>query len=138
MEANLHWTGGMQFVCEAGSGHAVVIDGPPDIGGRNSGVRPMEMILMGLGGCASVDVIHILKKARQNVSDVDVKLIAERADTDPKVFTKINLHFVVKGEGLSEKQVSRAVSLSSEKYCSASIMLRGSVDITHSHEVISE
>jgi putative redox protein len=136
MEANLHWTGGMQFVCEADSGHAVVIDGPPDIGGRNSGVRPMEMILMGLGGCASVDVVHILNRARQNVENVDVKVSADRAETDPKVFTKINLHFAVKGEGLSEKQVARAVSLSAEKYCSASIMLRPSVDITHSHEIV--
>lgn len=136
MQANLRWQGGMQFVAEADSGHALVIDGPPDMGGRNTGVRPMEMILMGLGGCTAIDVVHILKKARQTVEDVDVQLQAERADTDPKVFTKINVHFVVKGQGLKEKQVARAVELSAEKYCSASIMLRGSVEITHSHEIV--
>jgi len=136
MQANLRWQGGMQFVAEADSGHALVIDGPPDMGGRNTGVRPMEMILMGLGGCTAIDVVHILKKARQAVEDVDVQLQAERADTDPKVFTKINVHFVVKGQGLKEKQVARAVELSAEKYCSASIMLRGSVEITHSHEIV--
>ncbi|MDD9892855.1 MAG: OsmC family protein [Gammaproteobacteria bacterium] len=136
MEANLRWQGGMQFLAEADSGHALVLDGPPDLGGRNTGVRPMEMILMGLGGCTGVDVVHILKKSRQAVEDVEVKLSAERADTDPKVFTKIHVHFLVKGDKLNPKHVSRAVELSAEKYCSASLMLRGSVEITHSHEII--
>ena len=135
MKTQLRWQGGMQFLAEADSGHALVMDGPPDLGGRNTGVRPMEMILMGLGGCTGVDVVHILKKSRQNVEDVDVKLSAERADTDPKVFTKIHVHFVVKGEGLSEKHVARAVELSAEKYCSASLMLRATVEITHSYEL---
>lgn len=135
MEANLRWQGGMQFLAEADSGHALVMDGPPDLGGRNTGVRPMEMILMGLGGCTGIDVVHILKKSRQAVDDVEVKLNAERADTDPKVFTKIHVHFVVKGENLNEKHVARAVDLSAEKYCSASLMLRASVEITHSYEM---
>ena len=126
----------MQFLAEADSGHAMVMDGPPDLGGRNTGVRPMEMILMGLGGCTAIDVVHILKKSRQQVEDVDVQLQAERADTDPKVFTKINVHFVVKGTDLKEKHVARAVELSAEKYCSASIMLRASVEITHSYEIV--
>lgn len=137
MEANLRWQGGMQFLAEADSGHALVLDGPPDLGGRNTGVRPMEMILMGLGGCTGVDVVHILKKSRQAVADVEVKLSAERAETDPKVFTKIHVHFLVKGDNLNEKHVARAVELSAEKYCSASLMLRGSVEITHSHEIIA-
>jgi putative redox protein len=136
MEANLRWQGGMQFLAEADSGHALVLDGPPDLGGRNTGVRPMEMILMGLGGCTGVDVVHILKKSRQAVDGVEVKLSAERADTDPKVFTKIHVHFLVKGEKLNPKHVARAVELSAEKYCSASLMLRGSVEITHSHEIV--
>lgn len=136
MEANLRWQGGMQFLAEADSGHALVLDGPPDLGGRNTGVRPMEMILMGLGGCTGVDVVHILKKSRQAVEDVEVKLSAERADTDPKVFTKIHVHFLVKGDALNPKHVARAVELSAEKYCSASLMLRSSVDITHSHEIV--
>lgn len=137
MEANLRWQGGMQFLAEADSGHALVLDGPPDLGGRNTGVRPMEMILMGLGGCTGVDVVHILKKSRQAVADVEVKLSAERAETDPKVFTKIHVHFLVKGDNLSEKHVARAVELSAEKYCSASLMLRGSVEISHSHEIVA-
>lgn len=136
MEANLRWQGGMQFLAEADSGHALVMDGPPDLGGRNTGVRPMEMILMGLGGCTGVDVVHILKKSRQAVEDVEVKLSAERAETDPKVFTKIHVHFLVKGDNMNPKHVARAVELSAEKYCSASLMLRGSVDITHSHEIV--
>jgi putative redox protein len=123
------------FIGETGSGHAVVIDGPPDLGGRNLGPRPMELILQGLGGCTAIDVIHILKKARQNVSDCVIELSAERAETDPKVFTRIHIHFIVSGKELSEKQVERAIQLSAEKYCSASIMLGKSVAITHDYEV---
>lgn len=136
MQARIKWVENACYVAESGSGHAVVIDGPPDIGGRNLGVRPMELLLMGVGSCSSVDVVHILKKSRQAVTDCVCELQAERADTDPKVFTKIHMHFKVSGDGLKENQVARAVQLSAEKYCSASIMLgKGGVTITHSHEI---
>lgn len=135
MQARVKWIEDAAWVGETGSGHGIVIDGPPDIGGRNLGVRPMELILLGVGSCSAMDVIHILKKARQPVDDVVIELKGERADTDPKVFTDIHLHFKVIGEGLSERQVARAVQLSAEKYCSASIMLQASVNITHSHEI---
>ena len=138
MQATVKWVDGVQFVAESGSGHAVVIDGPPEFGGRNMGVRPMEMVLMGLGGCSSFDVISILKKSRQQVVSCEAQLQAERAESEPKVFTKINLHFIVKGHALKESVVQRAVDLSAEKYCSASIMLsQGGVEITHSVEIIN-
>ncbi len=125
------------FLAESGSGHTVVMDGPPEAGGRNLGIRPMEMVLIGLGGCSSFDVVSILKKSRQPVEGCETFLEAERADTEPKVFTRIHLHFVVRGRGLKEAQVRRAVELSAEKYCSASIMLaRGGVSITHDYEII--
>ena len=125
------------FLGESGSGHVVVMDGPPEAGGRNLGVRPMEMVLIGLGGCSNFDVVSILKKARQPVESCEAFLEAERADEDPKVFTKIHLHFVVKGRGLKEPQVKRAVDLSAEKYCSASIMLeRAGVEISHDYEIV--
>lgn len=137
MQARIKWVDGAMFVGESGSGHSVVMDGPPDHGGRNLGIRPMEMLLIGLGGCASFDVVDILKKARQPVADCVAELEAERADTVPAVFTRIRLHFVVSGRGLKVKQVARAVQLSAEKYCSASKMLEaGGVDIQHSHEVV--
>lgn len=137
MKARIQWTGETLFLAESGSGHAVVMDGPPEYGGRNLGPRPMEMLLMGLGGCSSFDVINILKKARQPVESCEAFLEAERAEEDPKVFTSIHLHFVVKGRGLKEAQVKRAVELSAEKYCSASIMLgRAGVAITHDYELI--
>lgn len=121
---------------ESGSGHVVVMDGPPEYGGRNLGVRPMEMLLLGMGGCTSFDVMSILKKARQPVEHCEAFLEAERASEDPKVFTKIHVHFVVKGRGLKEAQVKRAVELSAEKYCSASIMLGAAgVAITHDYEI---
>jgi putative redox protein len=135
MKARIKWVEDLMFIGETGSGHVVVIDGPPDLGGRNLGPRPMELILQGLGGCTAIDVIHILKKARQNVSDCVIELSAERAETDPKVFTRIHIHFIVSGKELSEKQVERAIALSAEKYCSASIMLGKSVAITHDYEV---
>lgn len=135
MKARIKWLQDMTYVAEAGSGHAIVVDGPPDLGGRNLGVRPMELLLMGLGSCSAVDVVHILKKARQPVLDCEVQLEAERADDAPRVFTRIHMHFVVTGKDLSEKHVSRAVSLSSEKYCSASVMLSHSVEIKHSFEI---
>ena len=123
MKARIQWAGEAMFLGESGSGHVVVMDGPPDHGGRNLGVRPMEMVLIGLGGCTNFDVVSILKKARQPVESCEAFLEAERADEEPKVFTKIHVHFVVKGRGLKEAQVKRAVELSAEKYCSASIML---------------
>ena len=129
--------GQLQFSGTADSGHAVTIDGPPDIGGENAGFRPMEMILLGVGGCASFDVMSMLQKSRQQVLDCRVEIEAERADAVPAVFTRIHLHFVVTGHNLKEKQVQRAVSLSAEKYCSASIMLAGAgVEITHSYELL--
>lgn len=138
MQATVKWVDGVQFVAESGSGHAVVMDGPPEFGGRNMGVRPMEMVLMGLGGCSSFDVINILQKSRQQVVSCEAQLQAERAETEPKVFTKINLHFVVKGHELKPSVVQRAVDLSAEKYCSASIMLsNGGVEITHSLEILA-
>lgn len=136
MEARVRWLDGASFVAETGSGHALVIDGPPEIGGRNLGPRPMEMMLLGVGSCSCVDVIHILKKARQSVEDCEVALQAERAETDPKVFTKIHMTFTVSGRGMKPAQVERAVQLSAEKYCSASLMLQASVEITHSCQII--
>jgi len=136
MKAKIKWVEEMTFVGESGSGHSVLMDGPPEHGGRNLGVRPMEMMLLGLGGCTSFDVMHILKKARQSVADCVVELEAERAETEPKVFTRIHVHFIVSGHGLKESQVKRAVELSAEKYCSASIMLaRAGVEITHDYEI---
>ncbi|SFF48865.1 putative redox protein [Fontimonas thermophila] len=136
MEARVKWIGQASFVAESGSGHAIVVDGPPEIGGRNLGPRPMELLLMGVGACSAVDVTLILNKARQQVSDCWVELKAQRADTDPKVFTAIHLHFVVVGRDLAEHHVRRAVELSAEKYCSASIMLgRAGVTITHDYEI---
>jgi putative redox protein len=136
MQAVVKWIDNVLFVGESGSGHAVVMDGPEDHGGRNLGVRPMEMLLLGMGGCASFDVINILRKARQQVSDCRAELHAERAEEVPAVFTRINIHFVVRGAGLKEAQVKRAVELSADKYCSASIMLaRAGVEIVHSYRI---
>lgn len=136
MKATIKWAGDVKFEAESGSGHTVIIDGPPDHGGKNQGVRPMELMLLGVGGCASFDVVHILKKSRQDVTDCVAQVEAERVDDVPAVFSKIHLHFVVKGNGLKEAQVKRAVELSAEKYCSASIMLsKGGVEISHSYEI---
>src|SRR5690606_38589286 len=130
---------GAMFLAESGSGHAVVMDGPPDHGGRNMGPRPMEMLLLGLGGCSSFDVMSILQKARQDVSDCRVDITAERADAVPAVFTRIQLNFTVEGRNLKEAQVKRAVELSAEKYCSASIMLEaGGVEISHSYTIVQK
>jgi len=137
VEAKITWRGDAAFEAKSGSGHSVLMDGPADHGGKNMGPRPMEMLLMGLGGCSSFDVMSILKKSRQKVSDCVCALSAERADEVPAVFTKIHLHFQVSGSGLKESLVARAVSLSAEKYCSASIMLEaGGVEITHDYEII--
>lgn len=138
MNVRVKWLDHMSFVGESGSGHSVVMDGAPADGGRNLGVRPMEMVLLGLGGCATFDVVLILKRARQQVEDCQVLIEAERADDIPKVFTKINIVFQVKGKNLSEKQVAKAVNMSADKYCSVSRMLEHSVEITHSYEIIED
>lgn len=135
MHIRVKWIDGVSFVGESQSGHAVVLDGAPENGGRNIGMRPMEMLLIGMGGCTSFDVVTILKKARQPIVDCEAEIEAERADEVPKVFTKIHVHFVITGNNLSETQVERAVKLSAEKYCSASIMLSKSVEITHDFEI---
>lgn len=138
MHATVKWVDGAQFIGESGSGHSIVMDGPPDHGGRNLGVRPMEMLLLGLGGCSTFDVMSILTKARQAVTDCRVELEAERAEGVPSPFTKIHMQFIVTGKELKDTQVKRAVELSATKYCSASIMLEaGGVEITHSYEIRS-
>ena len=135
MHATVKWLDGVAFVGESGSGHAVVLDGAPAAGGRNVGMRPMEALLIGLGACSAFDVVAILRKARQQVSDCRVELEAERADAVPAVFTRVHMQFVVTGTELRESAVRRAVDLSAEKYCSASAMLRGSVEITHGYDI---
>jgi len=136
MEARVKWVENAEFIAETGSGHSLVIDGPAEIGGRNLGPRPMEMMLVSVGSCSAVDIVHILKKARQPVTGCEVAVSGERAATDPKVFTKIHLQFTVSGKGLSENQVKRAVQLSAEKYCSASIMLQQACPVTHGYELV--
>ena len=131
MHVKIKWIDGVSFVGESETGHAVVLDGAPENGGRNIGMRPMEMLLIGMGACTSFDVVTILKKARQPIVDCVAEISADRADEVPKVFTKIHVHFVITGNNLSATQVERAVKLSAEKYCSASIMLAKSVEITH-------
>jgi putative redox protein len=138
MKARIKWVEDAAFLGETDSGHAVVMDGPPEGGGRNLGPRPMEMLLLGTGGCTSYDVVAILKKQRQDVTDCVAEIEAERASTDPKVFTKIHIHFVVKGKALKPDAVERAVKLSAEKYCSASIMLGKTAEITHDFEILPE
>lgn len=137
MQARVKWVEQAMFLAESGSGHTVVMDGPEEHGGRNLSARPMEMMLMGLGGCSTFDVVSILKKSRQDVRNCEVRIDAERAEVEPKVFTKIALHFIVSGNNLKETVVKRAVDLSAEKYCSASIMLaRAGVEMTHSFEIV--
>lgn len=138
MKARIKWVEQVSFLGETESGHAVLMDGAPAAGGRNLGPRPMEMLLLGAGGCTSFDVISILKKSRQAVSDCYVELNAERAEEDPKVFTKIHMHFVVTGKDIKQDVVERAIKLSAEKYCSASIMLGKVANITHDFEIIQE
>jgi len=136
MECTVRWHTGMSFVAETGSGHLVAMDGPPDSGGRNFAPRPMELVLVGTGGCTSYDVVMILKRGHQEVSGCEVKLTAERAETDPKVFTKIGFHYTVTGKGLKPEAVERAIKLSAEKYCSASIMLGKTAEISHTWEIV--
>jgi len=136
MQATVKWVDGVQFLGESGSGHSVVMDGAADHGGRNTGPRPMEMFLLGIGGCSSFDVMGILKKSRQKVTDCQVQIEAERADGVPSPFTKIHLKFVVTGFSLKEVQVKKAIELSVTKYCSASIMMESAgVELTHSYEI---
>ncbi|OGI43200.1 MAG: peroxiredoxin [Candidatus Muproteobacteria bacterium RBG_16_65_31] len=135
MKATIKWTGDVSFEGAADSGHKVRMDGPPEFGGRNQGPRPMELVLIGMGGCTSFDVVHILRKSRQDITDCVAEIEAERAATDPKVFTRINIHFVVTGVKLDPKRVENAIKLSAEKYCSASIMLGKTAHITHDFEI---
>ncbi len=137
MEAVIDWQGEVKFHATSGSGHTITLDGPPDAGGKNAGARPMELLLMGLGACSAYDVVTILKKGRQDVEGCQAVLKAVRAAEPPKVFTEITMHFIVTGRDLNESKVARAVELSAEKYCSASIMLsRAGVQIEHTYEVI--
>ncbi len=138
MECTVRWHDGMSFIAETGSGHLVAMDGAPEAGGRNLAPRPMEMLLAGAGGCTAFDVVLILKRGRQAVSGCEVKLMAERAETDPKVFTKIHFHFVVRGRDLKPASVERAIAMSAEKYCSASIMLGKTAVISHDWEIVDD
>jgi len=136
MKARVKWVEEMSFLGTTESGHAVLMDGPPDAGGRNLGPRPMEMLLLGAGGCTAFDVVSILKKGRHDVRDCEVQIDAERAATDPKVFTRIHLHFVVSGKAVKHEAVERALKLSAEKFCSATIMLGKTADVTHDFELL--
>ena len=137
MKCRIKWLDHMSFVGESGSGHSVVMDGAPEAGGRDLGIRPMEMLLLGLGGCTAFDVVSILHKSRQQISDCEVEIEAERAETIPKIFTRIHLYFIVSGRALDKTKVSKAVSLSADKYCSASRMLEKTATITHDFEVVN-
>jgi len=138
MECKISWMGpeGMAFAAETGSGHLVTMDGAPEGGGRNLSPRPMEMLLVGTGGCTAYDVVMILKKSRQDIHDCSVKLNAERASEDPKIFTKIHFHFTVSGRNLDPQKVERAINLSHDKYCSASVMLGKTAELTHSFDIV--
>jgi len=135
MKTRITWLEDMTYVAESPSGHALVIDGPPELGGHNLGPRPMELLLMGMGGCTAIDVVNILQKARQDLRGCELQIDAERADNDPKVFTTIRVHFILTGNNLSAKHVERAIHLSAEKYCSASIMLGKTAQISHTFEI---
>lgn len=135
MNTTVRWIDGMMMVGESASGHAVVMDGPENLGGKNLGIRPMEMLLLGMGGCTTIDVMSMLKKMREEVRDCRAEISAERADDHPKVLTKIHIHFVVEGVNLDEKKVGKAIGLSADKYCSASIMLGKTATVTHDFEI---
>ena len=136
MKARVQWIQDAMFVGTSGSGHSVVMDGPPENGGKDLGIRPMEMLLLGLGGCTAFDVVHILKKGRHSVTDCEVEITAERVDSVPKIFSKIHVCFIVSGHQLKDSAVKRAVDLSAEKYCSASIMLGKTAEITHNYKLV--
>ncbi len=135
MKASIKWSGGVSFAGTVDSGHTVIMDGAPESGGENKGARPMELVLMGMGGCTSYDVVHILRKSRQEITDCVAQIEAKRAETDPKVFTHIHIHFVVSGKNLDAKKLQHAIELSATKYCSASIMLAKTAKITHDFEI---
>ncbi len=137
MKTRIIWKGNVSFLAESDSGHSVLMDGAPEAGGQNAGPRPMEMLLMGLGGCTAFDVVMILKKGRHDIQDCVVEIEAQRASEDPKVFTDIHLHFIVTGKNMNSQHVERAIDLSAEKYCSASIMLKSTAKITHDFELIN-
>lgn len=137
MKARVKWVEDVMFLGESGTGHTIVMDGPEELGGHGTGMRPMELLLLGLGGCTSFDVVQMLKKSRQDISDCVVEIDSERSEDIPKVFTKIHVHYKVTGKALKEAQVKRAVELSTEKYCSASLMLGKTAEITHDYEIIN-
>jgi putative redox protein len=136
MNISVNWVDGLLMVGKSDSGHTITMDGPPESGGENLGVRPMEMLLLGVAGCTMIDVVTTLKKMRQDLSHLETKINAERATDHPKVFTDIHIQFILKGQNLDEKKVDKAISLSADKYCSASIMLGETATITHDFEVI--
>jgi putative redox protein len=136
MNISVNWVDGMLMVGKSHSGHSITMDGPPEIGGDNLGVRPMEMLLLGVAGCTMIDVVTTLKKMRQDFTNCETKLSAERADEHPKVFTDIHIQFILKGQDLDSKKVEKAITLSAEKYCSASIMLGKTASITHDFEIV--
>jgi len=136
MKAEVKWLGGRAFEGMPDSGHKVIMDSSPDFGGQDQGVRPMELLMLGMGGCTSIDVMNILEKSRQDVTACVADITAERADTEPKVFVRMHVHFKVTGRGLDPKRIERAIQLSAEKYCSASIMLGKTAEITHDFEII--
>lgn len=136
MKARIEWQGGVSFAAQSGSGHRLILDGAPEHGGQNAGLRPMEAVLIGMGACSAFDVVSILKKARQAVADCVVELEADRAEHPPKVFTQVRMRFVVSGKALKRATVERAVTLSAEKYCSATAMMRPKVDIRHELEIV--
>ena len=136
MNISVNWIDGMLMVGKSHSGHSITMDGPPEIGGNNLGVRPMEMLLLGVAGCTMIDVVTTLKKMRQDLTNCETKLSAERADEHPKVFTDIHIQFIVKGKDLDPKKVEKAITLSAKKYCSASIMLGKTASISHDFEIV--
>ncbi|GAA5160382.1 OsmC family protein [Viridibacterium curvum] len=136
MECKIKWAGEAKFIAETGSGHAILMEGAGDLGGQNHAPRPMEMILAGAGGCTAYDVVLILKRGRHAIDGCEVELKAERAETDPKVFTKIHYHYTVRGKNLKHEVVERAIKLSADKYCSASIMLGKTAEITHDFSIV--
>ena len=137
MKARVKWVEDVQFVGESGTKHSLIMDGPENLGGHGTGMRPMELLLLGLGGCTSFDVVEMLKKSRQNIVDCVVEIDGQRSETVPKIFTDIHVHYIITGSNIKEVQVKRAIELSSEKYCSASLMLGKSANITHDYEIIN-
>jgi|TARA_B110000114_G_scaffold84924_1_gene89787 putative redox protein len=137
MKARVKWVEDVQFVGESGTKHSLIMDGPENLGGHGTGMRPMELLLLGLGGCTSFDVVEMLKKSRQNIIDCIVEIDGQRSESIPKIFTDIHIHYIISGSNIKEAQVKRAIELSSEKYCSASLMLGKSANITHDYEIIN-